>query len=240
VKLAAVLERAGEFLLEPAAEGTPPAAAAPLPAAPSLEPISVAVMGLATGCGARTVAAGLALALGRGGDPAFLVCLGGAPPAARALRACEVPPALTEPEEVATYGGTLLRLSGAAQPTSVWSVPARQAPRAATVVAETDTVVAVAGPSSEPALAGMVCSLLAERCRRVLLVSNAASDPSGWAAWAAACVPESRIGAAVIGRGRLPGGRLGQAFAELAALTSGVAAGGLAPHHGLFTARRGG
>ena len=127
-------------------------------------------MGLSPGCGARTLAAGLALALGRRGEEPFLVSLGPARPASGAVRACEVPAALTGADEVACYGGTLLRLAAeTSAASSVWSVPAREAPRAAAVVADVDAVVAVAGRAAEPALSGMVCSLLAERCRRVLL-----------------------------------------------------------------------
>jgi hypothetical protein len=236
--LGGALERAGGFLLEPAP-------AAPEPPGPAIAdiavagPVSLAVMGLSPGCGARTVAAGLALALGRRGEAPFLVSLGPVRPAGGAVRACEVPAALTGADEVASYGGTLLRLAAeTSRASSVWSVPAREAPRAAAVVAEVDAVIAVAGRGAEPALSGMVCSLLAERCRRVLLIANAAQDPADWSRWAAACLPESRIGAAVLARGRFPGGRLGRSLLEVAALASGVAAGGLAPHHGLFTSRR--
>jgi hypothetical protein len=237
-RLGSALERASGFLLEPVAERPPPSA----PIATELAlpaPVSLAVMGLSPGCGARTLAAGLALALGRGDDAPFLVCLGASRPAAQAPRASEVPPALVRPEEVASYGGTLLRLAGGA-PSSIWCVPAREAPRAAEVVASVDAVLAVAGRASEPALSGMVCTLLAERCRRVLLVANAVVERDEWSRWAATCLPESRFGAAMVARGRLPGGRYGRSLLELAALAGGVAAGGLAPHHGLFTGRRSG
>jgi hypothetical protein len=239
--LTEAIERAGGFLLEPAERGLPPRPSPRVAEVGLQGPVSIAVMGLATRSGARTVAAGLALALGRHSDGPFLLCLGGAPPPGGNLRASEVPPALTRPEEVASYGGTLLRLAGDSQsPQScVWSVPAREAARAAAVVADADTVIAVAGASAEPALAGMVCSLLAERCRRVLLVSNAAGEPEPWSRWAAASLPESRLGAALVARGRLPGGRFGRSLVELGALGAGVASGGLAPHHGLFTGRRG-
>ncbi len=238
--LANVLERATGFLLEPAPTTAPPAP--PRPAAADVAfpgPVSLAVMGLSPGCGARTLAAGLALALSRRGEAPFLVSLGPSRPAAGAVRVCEVPAALTGADEVACYGGTLLRLAADGSATSsVWSVPAREAPRAAAVVAEVDAVIAVAGRTAEPALSGMVCSLLAERCRRVLLVGNSVQRPDEWARWAAVCLPGSRLGAAMLGRGRFPGGRLGGALLEVAALAAGVATGGLAPHHGLFTGRR--
>jgi hypothetical protein len=196
-------------------------------------------MGLSPGCGARTIAAGLALALGRRGEAPFLVSLGPARPVAGGVRMCEVPAALTGADEVACYGGTLLRLAAERNSgSSVWSVPAREAPRAASVVAEVDAVIALAGRMAEPALSGMVCALLAERCRRVLLVGNSVRRPEEWARWAAACLPESRLGAAMVGRGRFPGGRLGRTLLEVAALAAGVATGGLAPQHGLFTSRR--
>jgi len=236
--LGGALERAGGFLLEPAPTTPEP----PRPAVPEVGfpgPVSLAVMGLSPGCGARTLAAGLALALGRRGEEPFLVSLGPARPASGAVRACEVPAALTGADEVACYGGTLLRLAAeTSAASSVWSVPAREAPRAAAVVADVDAVVAVAGRAAEPALSGMVCSLLAERCRRVLLIANAARQPDDWNRWAAACMPESRLGAAMLARGRFPSGRFGRSLLEVAALAAGVAAGGLAPHHGLFTRGR--
>jgi len=232
------LERAGAFLLEPAPvpPQQPPPPVVPL-ALPG--PVSLAVMGLSPGSGARTLAAGLTLALGRRGDAPFLVSLGAARPAAAGMRACEVPAALTGADEVASYGGTLLRLAAeSTSASSVWSVPAREAARAASVIAGVDLVVAVAGRTAEPALAGMVCSLLAERCQRVLLVANAVPQQDEWARWAAACLPESRLGAALLARGRFPGGRLGRSLLEVAALVAGVAGGGLAPHHGLFMRRQ--
>jgi hypothetical protein len=233
-----VLERAGGFLLEPAEQPPPPAPDAPAEA--SLPgPVSLAVVGMSPGSGARTLAAGVALTLGRHGEQPQLVSLGRSRPAAAVPHACEVPPALVRADEVAAYGGTLLRLAGgAAGASSVWSVPAREASRAATVLSEVDAVMAIAGRASDPALSGMVCSLLAERCRQVLLVANVTRDRDQWSRWAAVCLPESRLGAGMLARGLLPGGRLGRALHELAALSAGVAGGTLAPHHGLYTGKR--
>jgi hypothetical protein len=230
-----VLARAGGFLLEPA-ETRPPARAPAAPRASSPAPASLAVVGLSPGSGARTTAAGLVLALRSHGQAPHLVCIGASRATVALDRACEVPAALIAADEVASYGGTLLRLAAAGS--SVWSVPAREAPRAATVMGEADAVLAVAGRTAEPALSGMVCSLLAERCGRVLLVGNRPPDPAEWSAWAAACLPDARFGAAAVTRGRLPGGRYGTALLELAALAVGVAADELAPHHGLFTRSR--
>jgi hypothetical protein len=83
-------------------------------------------------------------------------------------------------------------------------------------------VVAVAPGDGEPALAELVAGMLADRFGRVLLVANRVGDPVCWSGRAAACVPVSRVGAMLAGRGRRPAGAFGAALRELAGLVEGA------------------
>jgi hypothetical protein len=78
-------------------------------------------------------------------------------------------------------------------------------------------LIAVADARREPALAALVVELLCERNERVLLVGNRARDAAAWHARGALCVPESRLGAWLVSRGRRPPGAMGTALDALAA-----------------------
>jgi hypothetical protein len=59
--------------------------------------------------------------------------------------------------------------------------------------------------------------MLAVRHERVVLVGNRARDVDAWREQQAVCVPESRLGAWLLERNRLPRGAMGTAFEALAA-----------------------
>jgi hypothetical protein len=219
----AALSRAQAFLLEPAA----PAERALAPdagAAADGRDLQVIVTGTSRGNGATTVARALAQALVvPGSRSSHLISLrpdasGGRPPAG--VAAWEVPPALDDPAEIAEYGGTLTRLvRGSGGAAVVWDVQAGDVPRAAGAVEAGDAVVCVADGTAEPALCALVGDMLAERhATRVLLVANRVRDEQAWGARCAVCVPEARLSAILIARGRAPGGAVGTAVAHLAAL----------------------
>lgn len=216
--LAAALARAQGFLLEPAAE---PAASRVEPAGRALvpaEPIRVAVLGLGHRSGVTTVALGLAVALSlRGSRSVHLVSLGGGETRREPgeVTLWEVPPGLRKPSEVAEYGATVERLAGEG-PALVWDVPAGEAERASAAIAACDRVVGVAAGSAEPVLASLVCGMLGERYGAVLLVANRVRDRDAWAGRCAAALPESRLGALLAARGRMPGGELGVTLRRLA------------------------
>jgi hypothetical protein len=221
--IAAALARAQGFLLEPvAAEPAPvPAAVAPLETAP---PVNVAVTGLSRGSGATTVACALARALVVPGiRSAHLISLGPgpgeAPRAPAGVSVWELPPALEAPEEIADYGATLGRLAaGGAGAAVVWDVRADEVARATCVIEESAALVCVADGNAEPTLGNLVRDMLGERYGRVLLVANRVRDYEAWAGHCSACIPDSRLAALLIARGRAPGGPAGEAIARLAAL----------------------
>jgi hypothetical protein len=221
--ITAALSRAQAFLLEPslATERPPGPAVAP---ARTCQDVQVVVTATSRGSGATTVARALAQALGVPGLRAsHLVLLrpdpvGGRPPAG--VAAWEVPPALDDPDEIAEYGSTLARLArGSGSAAVVWDVRADDVPRAARAIEACDAVVCVAGGSAEPALCSLVGDMLAERYgTRVVLVANRVRDDDGWTGHCAVAVPDSRLAAMVIGRGRAPGGPVGDALARIAEL----------------------
>jgi hypothetical protein len=221
--LAAAIARAQSFLLEPPSEVAQPAHEA-LPAAAHADGVQTAVLGLSRGCGASTVAQGLvaALAASRGDEAQLIVAappggrVSAAPPAGG--RRWEVPYALNDPAETAEYGAMAARLAGGASPRGgavVWDVGCDGAGRSAHVVRSVDVVVAVAAGDAEPALAGLVCQVLAERNERVMLVANRVRDPERWSRWANVCLPEARLGSLLLARGRRPGGPLWTALERL-------------------------
>jgi hypothetical protein len=217
--IAAVLARAQAFLLEPET-AAPPAPVARLPLA-SREPLEIVVTGLSRQSGASTVARGLARALIAPGRSAHLISLRPQPrdrlPAG--VGGWELPPALCDADEIADYGATLARLAaGGGCAAVVWDVGADDVASAARVMERSDAVVCVADGSAEPALCGLVCEMLGERCRRVLLVANRVRDEDAWSGRCAVGVPESRLAALLIARGRAPGGAVAAALARLAAL----------------------
>jgi hypothetical protein len=131
----------------------------------------------------------------------------------------ELPPALESPEEIAAYGATLGRLAiGAGRAAVVWDVRADEVARATRVIEEAAALVCVADGNAEPTLSGLVRDMLAERYGRVLLIANRVRDHEAWAEHCSVCVPDSRLAALLIARGRAPGGAVGEALARAAAL----------------------
>jgi hypothetical protein len=217
--LAAALSRAQAFLLEPAAAPKRPPVA-DLAASAAHRDVQVIVTGTSRGSGATTVAQALILP---GSRASHLVLLDPAAAGARSpagVATWEVPPALDDPSEVAEYGGTLARLAqGGGCASVVWDVRADRVPRAARAIQACDVVVCVADGTAEPALCKLVGEMLAERYgRRVLLVANRVRDDEAWAGRCAVCVPDARLAAISVGRGRAPGGAVGAALSRLAGL----------------------
>jgi hypothetical protein len=222
--IAAALARAQGFLLEPAAAVEPaPAAIARAPLA-SCGSVDVVVTGLSRGSGATTVAAGLAQALVvPGGRSAHLVSLraepGGSRRAPPGVVAWELPPALRDADEIADYGATLGRLAaGGGEAALVWDVCADDVASAARLMQDCDAIVCVAAGSAEPALCTLVCDMLAERYGRVVLVANRVGDQDAWSGRSAVAVPDSRLAAILIARGRTPNGAVGAAMSHIAAI----------------------
>jgi len=217
--ITAALARAQGFLLEPAvapaASRSEPAVRAVMPA----EPVQVAVVGLGHRSGATTVARGLAAAISRRATSNVHLIAVGDDPAGRELgggiAGWEVPAGLRKPSEIAEYGATVHRLAGE-HAALVWDVRATEAARASAAITAADRVVAVAAGSGEPVLASLVSGMLAERYGPVLLVANRVRDRDAWNGRCTTALPESRLGALLALRGRLPGGALGQSLARLA------------------------
>jgi hypothetical protein len=222
--IAAALARAQGFLLEPVAPVEPAVG----PIAPALlEPcrsLHVVVTGLSRGSGATTVAAGLAQALVVPGvRSAHLASLraepGGARRAPPGVVAWELPPALHDAGEIADYGATLARLAaGRGEAAVVWDVRADDVARAARTMEDCDALVCVAAGSAEPALCTLVSDMLGERYGRVVMVANRVGDEEAWSGRCAVAVPDARLAAIRIGRGRSAGGALGAAMSRIAAI----------------------
>jgi hypothetical protein len=226
--IANALARVQAFLLEPAEEslGVRPATSLPVRFAPAspITDLRVVVLGLTPRCGSSTVARGLAVALGRvrGRVPQLIAvqaeqsqasALVGRP-FAGGLR-WEAPRSLSGVELV-EYGRTVGALAGGPS-ALVWDVASGETERATSAAAGADAVVLVAPGTSEPALADLVARMLGERHGRVLLVAARVSDPAPWGE-RATCLPDSRLGAALVTRGRRATGELGLAFDGLAAI----------------------
>jgi hypothetical protein len=77
-------------------------------------------------------------------------------------------------------------------------------------------LVTVADGRREPELATLVAAVLARRHEHVVLVANWVADASAWAGHGAVCIPESRLAALLVGRGRRPPGAMGAGFDALA------------------------
>lgn len=77
-------------------------------------------------------------------------------------------------------------------------------------------LVVVAGSDGVPVLASMVTERLGERRPRLVLVANRPDDPHEWERAGAVCLPNSRLGALLISRGRRPLGPFGSALRDLA------------------------
>jgi hypothetical protein len=201
--LTSARERVQGFFLEPAEPTLAPGARGGAPAGPRGEqprpgPVEAIVLGLCAGCGASTVARGLVLMLAsRQLRPGHLLVVerGGAQPA---------PPG-----------------PGSGPAAVVWDVAPSEVERVTAAALTADAVLLVAPGSGEPALAELVARALRERFGSVSLVANRVGDRARWSGRAAACVPQSRLGAALAARGRRPPGAFGAALAELAALVEG-------------------
>jgi hypothetical protein len=157
------IARAQDFLIEPAPRE---------PAGNRRSHTEVAVMGLSDGCGATTLARGLALWL-------------------------------EAPEESRRR---------------VWDLAMHEVGRARDLADRLDAVVLVAGASTEPALAEAAAQMLRQDFLRLLLVANRVTDPSRWHDRADLCLPQSRLGAALVSRGRWPVGAFGAALRQLGEL----------------------
>ena len=160
-------------------------------------PTEVVVLGLSAGCGVTTLARGLALTLEAPGEqPAQMLALGD------------------------DSGHEVVPLAGGAT-ALVWDVASGASTAARGVALRADAVVLVAGKGSEPAMAEVTADMLREDFGQMVLIANRVSDASRWNGRADLCVPESWLGAALIGRGRRPPGALGAAMARLAAIVQG-------------------
>ena len=109
--------------------------------------------------------------------------------------------------------GLALELAGAAV------VEGDRPPRAGALVV-------VAGTDAVPVLAGMVVERLAGSARAVVLVANRPPDPQEWGGAGAICLPQSRLGVALVARGRRPWGPFGAALRRVADGTARAAATG--------------
>jgi hypothetical protein len=228
--IAAALSRAQTFLLDPptAREQRQAPEVAAVAAIPDVQ---VVVTGTSRRSGATTVARALAQALALPGSrSSHLVALrpdpGGVRPP-KGVATWEVPPALEDPSEIAEYGGTLARLArGSGRAAVVWDVPADDVSRAAGAIQACEVVVCVADGEAEPALCALVSDMLGERYGRpVLLVANRVRDDDAWAGRCAVAMPDSRVAAMVISRGRAPGAAFGAAIERLTALVEDYAVG---------------
>lgn len=228
--LAAALARAQGFLLEPK-EASPNAPSEREPdQVAGLEPgqVEIAVLGLSAGCGASTVARGIALSLCVAeARTSHVISVGRRVPRSAPARGSpsgisqwDVPLSLNDEAEVAQYGQMVVRLAG--RPAAiVWDVDPGQVERAASAVARVDRILMVADGSGEPSLAELVSDMLAQRFGRVLLVANRVREVERWDRRAIACFPDSRIAAALVARGRRPGGAFWAALSQLRALLEG-------------------
>jgi hypothetical protein len=159
----------------------------PLPAAaPAAQSLDVVVTALTDGAGASTVARGLAIAL-------------------RRRRPVELTVAQDGSAAVAPGPGTAVirDASAAAMRTTHHQETGR-------------VLVAVADARREPAVALLVRDVLAQRHERVVVVGNRARDAAAWGACGAVVVPDARLGAVLVARGRRPPGSMGAAFEALA------------------------
>jgi len=205
--VAAALARAQAFLLEPAPASARTRRSPPEAAEGAFADLQVAVIGLTPECGSSTVARGLAVALGV--------------PGCRSAQLISVTADGTRDENGRLAGKVFAGGSGPVA--TVWDIAASEVERASQVAVESDAVFLVAGDHSAPALAQLVSGMLSERFGRVLLVATRVADRARWSGRAIACVPDSRLGAALLARGRRPVGELAGVLTELAAIADEAA-----------------
>jgi hypothetical protein len=222
--VAATLARAEAWLLEPAS----PELVRQRPVELRARPV-VAVVGLAPGCGASTLARMLAARLA-GRDPSAAAIMAGRDPAPSFSPAGRAASRLAGqvsssglPAEAAgrlclartdDLAGLTLAARGLAP--LVLDLPrGRPAAEAASLA---DIAILVAAGDGEPALAELAARSLAWPGREPLTVVSRATEPSRWAGRAHLVLPESRAGARLAAAGWEPRGALGAAVARLAAL----------------------
>jgi hypothetical protein len=221
--LAAALARAEAWLLEPAEPLDEPTGQAPL-----RRRAVVAVFGLARGCGATTVARGLAAELAArdvegaaavaSGVPAAGIPLASAAAGRLARKLRELPGAR------ARALGRLCLVEApdhlALVDTAPWHAPLVIDAGSNSIVdgpgSLADHVVVVAAPRIEPALASVAAGCLAAAVPEPLVVLNRAVADDRWAGRGALELPDSRVGAQLALSGREPRGQLGRAIAALA------------------------
>ena len=222
-----LLQRAGEWLVEPAESLDRRVGPSPPEAPPRSFPL-LAVVGLARRSGATTLARalGVALAVREGGaavvaspERPAVVALGNSAPAARLAES------LSEFEHVRAAGRLCLACAAdtgrvAAATRTVAPAVVEVEPGAAAVDAAplVDRVVLVASPSLEPALAAAVAETIECVARAPLVVVNRAADHGPCLGEADVLVPESKMGARLALAGREPRGFLGRAVDHMADL----------------------
>jgi hypothetical protein len=91
------------------------------------------------------------------------------------------------------------------------------------VIDAADVVVLVSPGSGQPAIVELVASLLRERFDKLVLVANKVGEEDRWTRRVDLCLPEARLAAALVARGRRPPGPFGVALARLAALVERAA-----------------
>jgi hypothetical protein len=221
--VAAALARAETFLLEPAEPG----AGADSPPPPERRAV-IAVFGLATGCGATTVARALAAELAARDEEgtaavACRVSPTGIPLASAA--AAQLARVLRDVRgATARAVGRLCLVETHDQPAladaAPWHAPlvidAGHSAVGGVPAALADQVVLVAGPGVEPALASVAAACLARVAPEPLVVLNRGPAEGHWASRAAVALPDSRMGAQLALSGREARGELGRAIGELA------------------------
>ena len=219
-----VMGRVESYLLRPV---EPPPAAARV-----VEHPVVAVLGVAPGSGATTVARGRAVALA--GDAATgLACVNGRPPRpgaglpsraadrmARALAGAGGGSAGSAGRLCIVDAADVPGLAQAARLELPLVLDAGRGPAARAAAALADRVVLVATPATEPALASLLGDSLGRIRQDFVVAVNRASDQDEWGGAPAAAVPQSRIGAALARSGRPAPGSFGRAMSALAAMCS--------------------
>lgn len=228
--VASALTAAAGWLVEPAQ----PAEMAPLRREAPAERAVVAVVGLGPGCGATAVARALGAELAaRDEDRACAVTAAkargavslGLPAAGRLARSLEaVPGAVTRacgrlclvecPDSAALAGAVLYR--------APLVLDIAEPHEASVAAALADSLVLVASPRTEPALAAVMAESLGRIAARPITVLNRAVAEEGrWSGRAEFELPESRMGAQLALAGREPRGELGLAVARLADVIGG-------------------
>jgi hypothetical protein len=225
--ISGLLRRAGEWLIEPAADDSASAVHELAVVPPRSYPL-VGVVGLARRCGATTLARALAAELASRYDGAAVVASPGRPavvPLGSAAPAARLAETLAQLGDRRASGRLCLASCGDAEllaaatraiaPAVMEVEPGSAAVDAARVL---DRVVLVVAPRLEPALAAAVAQTIAAVAEPPVVVVNRALDHGPWLVHADVLVPDSRVGARLALSGREPRGWLGRAVEQLADL----------------------